>query len=125
MCTSLASPRLPEVSYNLLPAWLQAADVLLLPYRRNRQTDSIQPLKTREYLATGRPVVASALPELRRLGLPGLRLTEDSRAFRKACAELGEAVTRPTPPPSRSFLDALTSWDTQAASLLSFVTAEK
>ena len=115
----------PEVSYELLPAWLQAADVLLLPYRRNEQTDSIQPLKTREYLATGRPVVASALPELRRLSLPGLRLAENARAFRKACAELGEAVARPAPPPSQSRLDSLSRWAEQADSLLNFVSAEE
>ncbi len=51
----------PYVPYDELPAWLQAADVLLLPYRPSRWTDSLAPLKVREYLATGRPVVSTPL----------------------------------------------------------------
>jgi len=41
------------------------ADVLLLPYVINRYTQAVMPAKTYECLATGRPVVAAALPELR------------------------------------------------------------
>lgn len=62
-----AHPRvrvLPGVPYPQVPAYLSAADVLLVPYRRNAQTDTINPLKLREFLATGRPVAATALPEI-------------------------------------------------------------
>jgi hypothetical protein len=62
-----AHPRvrtLPGVPYTQVPAVLAAADVLLVPYRRNAQTDTINPLKLREFLATGRPVAATALPEV-------------------------------------------------------------
>jgi hypothetical protein len=58
----------PPVSYAEVPCWLQHADVLLVPYVRNAQTDTINPLKLRELLATGRPVAATALPEIVRLG---------------------------------------------------------
>jgi len=51
----------PYVRYDELPAWLRAADVLLLPYRSSPWTDSLAPLKVREYLATGRPVVSTPL----------------------------------------------------------------
>lgn len=40
------------------------ADVLLLPYVINDYTRAVLPAKTYECLATGRPVVAAALPEL-------------------------------------------------------------
>ena len=62
-----AHPRvhvLPGVRYGEVPACLAAADCLLIPYVRNPQTDSINPLKLREFLATGRPVAATALPEI-------------------------------------------------------------
>jgi glycosyltransferase involved in cell wall biosynthesis len=40
------------------------ADVLLLPYVLNHYTQAVLPAKTYECLATGRPVVATPLPEL-------------------------------------------------------------
>lgn len=42
-----------------LPAYLQAADVCVIPYRCTALTRSIYPLKLHEYLAAGRPVVAT------------------------------------------------------------------
>lgn len=42
-----------------LPSYVQHWDVSLLPFRRNRQIDASNPLKLREYLAAGMPVLAS------------------------------------------------------------------
>lgn len=50
--------------YEKLPEWAAAFDVALLPFRVNQLTVSSNPLKLREYLATGKPVVASSLPEV-------------------------------------------------------------
>jgi glycosyltransferase involved in cell wall biosynthesis len=55
---------LGHVPYNDLPAYLHAADVLIIPYVRNTATRAVFPLKFFEYLATGKPVVASPLPSL-------------------------------------------------------------
>lgn len=49
-----------------LPGYLKAFDVALIPYVLNERTAAINPLKLYEYLAAGRPVVATALPELSR-----------------------------------------------------------
>jgi len=50
--------------YEKLPEWAAAFDVAVLPFRVNQLTVSSNPLKLREYLATGKPVVSSSLPEV-------------------------------------------------------------
>jgi glycosyltransferase involved in cell wall biosynthesis len=45
-----------------LPAVAAMADVLVMPYRDEAVTRAMQPLKLKEYLATGRPVVVRSLP---------------------------------------------------------------
>lgn len=53
-----------HIRYESLPPYLDAADVLVIPYRQNDATRAVFPLKFFEYLATGRPVVSSPLPSL-------------------------------------------------------------
>lgn len=48
-----------------LAAYPQHFDVCLMPYRVDRYTDSIYPLKLHEYLASGRPVVSAPIRSLR------------------------------------------------------------
>lgn len=49
-----------------IPRWLAAADVLLLPNRRDSvQAETTSPLKLFEYMAAGRPIIASDIPALR------------------------------------------------------------
>ena len=52
--------------YESLPNWARAFDVAVIPYRRNRQVMNANPLKLREYLATGKPVVSVSTPEVDR-----------------------------------------------------------
>ena len=47
-----------------LPKYLKGIDVALVPYRLNEATKNIYPLKLQEYLATGKPVVSSAMPSI-------------------------------------------------------------
>jgi glycosyltransferase involved in cell wall biosynthesis len=53
--------------YQSLPTWAKAFDVAIAPYRLTRQVMHSAPLKLREYLATGKPIVAVAAPEIERL----------------------------------------------------------
>jgi len=48
-----------------LPAYQQHLDVCIMPYRVNHYTDCIYPLKLHEYLASGKPVVATPIRTLR------------------------------------------------------------
>ena len=52
--------------YRSLPSWAKAFDVAIIPYRLTRQVVNSAPLKIREYLATGKPVVAVPAPEIER-----------------------------------------------------------
>jgi glycosyltransferase involved in cell wall biosynthesis len=49
--------------YPLLPAYVQAFDVGLIPYALSDYTRAVDPLKLLEYLAAGVPVVSTDLPE--------------------------------------------------------------
>ena len=54
--------------YEDLPRFVHRFAVGLIPFKLNRLTQSIDPIKLYEYLAAGKPVVASDLPEVRRFG---------------------------------------------------------
>ena len=57
---------LPAVPRDELAGTIAALDVCLIPYRLTRATRAINPLKLYQYLAAGKPVVASPLPQLAR-----------------------------------------------------------
>lgn len=51
-------------NYDVLPAYIQYADVLLIPFLKNELTHHIYPLKLNEYLATGKPIVSTKFTDL-------------------------------------------------------------
>jgi hypothetical protein len=54
--------RVSALPYARLPALARASDVLIMPYADLPVTRAMQPLKLKEYLASGRPAVVSPLP---------------------------------------------------------------
>ena len=78
--------------YADLPAYLSHWDVAMLPFARNAATRYISPTKTPEYLAAGRPVVSTSIPDVvtpyGELGL--VQIADDSASFVAAV----EAVQR-------------------------------
>lgn len=81
-----ALARLPNVllagaqPYETLPGWAKAFDVAIIPYRQNQQVRNANPLKLREYLATGKPVVSVPTPEIDRFA-DVVRLAPDREGF--------------------------------------------
>lgn len=75
--------------YSTLPAYCKGFDVALIPFPINEATLNSNPLKAREYLAAGVPVVSTAIPEVEVLGC--CRIGRDKESFveeiRKALAE--------------------------------------
>jgi glycosyltransferase involved in cell wall biosynthesis len=53
--------------YEELPLWARVFDVAVYPQRQNRQIKHSNPLKIREYLATGKPVVSITTPVTQRM----------------------------------------------------------
>jgi glycosyltransferase involved in cell wall biosynthesis len=81
-----------------VPAYLQHADVGIIPFDRKNHAalvDGVNPLKLYEYCAAGLPVVATRWPLLERVGSPAL-LADDPAGFVTALrrarddADLGE-----------------------------------
>ena len=52
--------------YEVLPSYLKAFDVALIPFTINELTKSVNPLKLYEYLASGKKIISTDLPEVRR-----------------------------------------------------------
>jgi glycosyltransferase involved in cell wall biosynthesis len=103
------------VSYARLPEAMASFDVALLPYVKSELTRSINPLKLREYLASGRPVVATSLPEVARYA-PEVRLADTAAdtvaAVEAALAGPGDRRA------ARAALLAGESWDDRARTFL-------
>jgi glycosyltransferase involved in cell wall biosynthesis len=69
--------------YAELPAYIAGWDVAILPFARNEATRYISPTKTPEYLAAGKPVVATSIRDVadpyEALGL--VRIADDPHQF--------------------------------------------
>jgi glycosyltransferase involved in cell wall biosynthesis len=63
-------PRLPNIHYlgrrpyETLPAYGKAFDVAIIPYHLTQQVMNSNPIKLREYLAMGKPIVSVSVPEI-------------------------------------------------------------
>jgi glycosyltransferase involved in cell wall biosynthesis len=55
---------LGKKSYSILPNYIKAFDVCIIPFKINELTLSVNPNKLYEYLAAGKPVISTALPEV-------------------------------------------------------------
>lgn len=73
-------------NYSLLPAYLKGFDVTVIPFKINELTRGVNPVKLYEYLAAGRPVVSSDLPEVRPFG-PVVAVARDPGEFVKKVEE--------------------------------------
>lgn len=82
---------LGQKPFSALPAYCRGIDVGIIPFRMNRLTMRANPLKLREYLAAGLPVVSTPMPEVARLG-PSVHLAEGADDFiRRIESALAEA----------------------------------
>ena len=69
--------------YGTLPAYCCGLDAAIIPFRLNDLTRAVNPIKLREYLSAGLPVVSTPLPEVQAVG-PGVWLAEGPQDFETA-----------------------------------------
>ena len=129
---------LGQKDYGEVPQYMAACDVLIMPWNRSEWIQACNPVKLKEYLAVGRPIVTTSFPELARYegyvrraetaesfaaavrealagGVDAERLrarvreeTWDAKAER-VLAELAARGVRPAEPPQRSGFSAPSS----------------
>jgi glycosyltransferase involved in cell wall biosynthesis len=95
--------------YEDLPRWARVFDAAIYPMKVNRQVKHSNPLKLREYLATGKPVVAVVTPETSRFG-DAVALAKTPEEF---LAALDRVLASDTPDDRRKRMDSVrgVSWD--------------
>jgi glycosyltransferase involved in cell wall biosynthesis len=98
-----------------VPRYLRMFDVALMPYRPIGHVLSAYPAKLHEYLAAGRPVVATALPELRPYRAV-VRLAETADDF---TAMVGQALRDHSPAAidARLAVARQNTWDARVAEI--------
>jgi glycosyltransferase involved in cell wall biosynthesis len=101
--------------YSDLPSYCKGFDAAIVPFEVNELTLAANPLKLREYLAAGLPVVSTALPEAEKFS----RLVRIARTYdeflRHLDAVMAEGRTGPRLEASRSMEPE--SWDEKVEAL--------
>ncbi len=106
--------------YDVLPAYCRGFDVGVIPFRINALTVRSNPLKLREYLAAGLPVVSTSLPEVARYD----GLVRIARARGDFVHEIEQALDERGEPHVRRRLTAMReeSWERRVEELSDHVT---
>ena len=112
-----------KVSYTDLPRYVKAFDVCVMPYVVNELTNSLSPLKMREYLATGKPVVSSAVADARRFGA-AMRVADGHIAFMRCVEDALATGVSPGEQTARNEALLGRSWEDKARELLELVGLE-
>jgi len=58
---------LGKIRYDELPTYLKEFDIGIIPFILNELTEAVDPVKAYEYMAAGKPVVTTNLPEIYRM----------------------------------------------------------
>ena len=108
--------------YAELPQWSKAIDVCILPYVRTEMIIQSSPLKLREYLASGKPIVSVPLPETEMLG-DAIKTAVDGPGF-VAAIETALATDTPELVAVRRKAIEGNTWDAVAANALAKIEAQ-
>jgi glycosyltransferase involved in cell wall biosynthesis len=105
--------------YSRLPAYLQHADVLVVPHQTTPFVESLDPIKAREFVALGRPVVGPPVAGFRGLDPPIRVATRET--FTDAVLHVLDGG--PMPPGPGTVHGAPETWTTLAAAFLAVLDA--
>ncbi|MEZ5063071.1 MAG: glycosyltransferase [Solirubrobacterales bacterium] len=104
--------------FSELPSYLRVIDVGLTPYSQSAFNRASFPLKTLDYLAAGRPVVASDLPAHHWLDTGQVHIARDPEEFARATSALLSSPRSPQTVCECHRVAARNSWEARASELL-------
>lgn len=78
---------LGEKPYHELPSYLHRFQVALIPFMKNMLTKATNPVKLYEYLAAGKPVVSTHLPEVEAIASDIVSIAHTPKEFEQAIQE--------------------------------------
>lgn len=118
----LELPRLANIHwfgqrrYDELPSFIRGFDVCLMPFALNKATEYINPTKTLEYMATGKPIVSTPVADVVRNFTPVVSVAEGSDAYVDA---VQHAISNPDPNLQQLGIERTqrASWESIAASM--------
>lgn len=105
--------------YRELPGWAKTFDAAIIPYRLNRQVANANPLKLREYLATGKPVVSVRNAEIEKFA-QWVGIADDREGF---LAALDSALANDSPQAAAQRIASVAdqTWDHRVEAVLDAV----
>jgi glycosyltransferase involved in cell wall biosynthesis len=106
--------------YRSVPCYLKGMDVCLVPFKKNAVTQACSPLKLYEYLAAGRAVVSTPVPDLTFLGSV-VRSARSQDEFLAAIEEVLPLAHDPTEQKRRLEVAAQHSWQQRAQVALKWI----
>ena len=84
---------LGQRQYSELPAYVKGFDVCLMPFALNEATEYINPTKTLEYMAAGKPIVSTAISDVVHNFTPVVAVAESQAEF---VAAVHAAIEQPS-----------------------------
>lgn len=105
---------LGEKPYEELGSYLHYCEVGIVPFKQNKLTQAVNPIKAHEYLAAGLPVVSTFLPDLLLVPDPAVQVTNSYDTFVKAV----ERTLRQHRKPQKSAVNRAGSWEERVEELL-------
>lgn len=70
-----------QQDFQTLPSFIKGFDVCLMPFAINKATEYINPTKTLEYMATGKPIVSTPVPDVVRNFTPIVAVADSAAAY--------------------------------------------
>ncbi len=110
------------VSPRILPSLLSKIDVGTIPFTVNDLIRATNPIKLYEYLAAGKPVVATPMPEVMRYEAPGIVATAvDPDTFAASLRVMAALSADPAAREERLRIADENSWDSRFKKILEYV----
>jgi len=107
---------LGKVSYETLPNYLKGIDLCIIPFKINNLTQAANPIKVYEYLASGKRIVSSAIPEIEKLDVVKIARNMDEFTSR-----ISESLSEPADAVRFLKIANLNTWDQKARDMLSLI----